>query len=206
MTTVIHDISKYRLVGNNYVLAKSKMRYIKTIVVSLIICLSFVAHDAFTPTQEHKQKQQQNSAEIALQEKIIEVSNIPKEDAASISVSVLHWSKTFNVDPSLILGVIFVESEFKKYAISSAGALGLMQVLPKWHIDKLKTAKKELGNPEVFDIHTNIFLGTWILKECMSKYSNTDKSLMCYNGSVGQQTNYHVKVQKARHEFRNMNI
>jgi hypothetical protein len=154
MTTVIHDISKYRLVGNNYVLTKSTMRYIKTIVVSLIICLSFVAHDAFTPTQEHKQKQ--NSAEIVLQDKIIEVSNIPKEDAASISVSVLHWSKTFNVDPSLILGVIFVESEFKKYAISSAGALGLMQVLPKWHIDKIKTAKKELGNPEVFDIHTNI--------------------------------------------------
>ena len=83
--------------------------------------------------------------------------------------------------PELILAVIEVESNFDRYAVSVAGALGLMQIMPFW-ID-------EIGRPEDNLLHTNTNLryGCTILRFYYDK-ENGDlrRALGRYNGSLGK--------------------
>lgn len=85
------------------------------------------------------------------------------------------------LEPELVLALIHVESLFSKYAISSAGARGLMQVMPFW--------KDEIGRPEdnMFDIDTNLRYGCTILRFYLDKENgNLTRALARYNGSLGQ--------------------
>ncbi len=82
--------------------------------------------------------------------------------------------------PELVLAVIEVESNFNQFAISRAGAIGLMQVMPFW--------LKEIGHPEdnLFDARTNLRLGTTILKYYLDREDgNLTRALARYNGSLG---------------------
>jgi soluble lytic murein transglycosylase-like protein len=82
--------------------------------------------------------------------------------------------------PELVLAVIDVESNFNRFAISSAGAMGLMQVMPFW--------LKEIGRPgdSLFDIRTNLRMGCTILRYYLDKEKgNLTHALMRYNGSLG---------------------
>ncbi len=83
--------------------------------------------------------------------------------------------------PGLVLAVIQVESNFDRYAISRAGALGLMQVMPFW--------LKEIGRPDanLFDIQTNLRLGCTILAYYLRRsHGNLRRALARYNGSAGR--------------------
>jgi soluble lytic murein transglycosylase-like protein len=87
------------------------------------------------------------------------------------------------LQPELVLAVIQVESNFDRFAISSAGARGLMQVMPFWI--------KELGHPDdnLFIPQINLRYGTTILKYYLDKEKGqTSKALARYNGSVGKTT------------------
>ena len=84
--------------------------------------------------------------------------------------------------PELVLAVIDVESNFDRYAISSASALGLMQVMPFW--------VKEVGQDDknlLFDVEFNVLLGCRILKYYLDM-ENGDliQGLSRYNGSRGK--------------------
>jgi soluble lytic murein transglycosylase-like protein len=86
------------------------------------------------------------------------------------------------LDPQLVLGVIEVESAFRKYAVSSAGAHGYMQVMPFW--------VKLIGNPKqhnLFHMRTNIAFGCAILRHYVD-IENGDyfRALGRYNGSLGK--------------------
>lgn len=83
--------------------------------------------------------------------------------------------------PELVLAVIEVESNFDRYAISSAGALGLMQVMPFW--------LHEIGRPSdnLFHMPTNLRMGCTILKYYLDKErGNLTRALARYNGSLGR--------------------
>lgn len=85
------------------------------------------------------------------------------------------------VSTELVLAVIEVESRFDPYAISRAGAQGLMQVMSFW--------KNELGRPEdnLTDIRTNLRYGCTILAYYQDIESeNLNAALARYNGSYGQ--------------------
>jgi soluble lytic murein transglycosylase-like protein len=85
--------------------------------------------------------------------------------------------------PELVLAVIEVESNFDRYAISSAGALGLMQVMPFW--------LHEIGRPSdnLFHMPTNLRMGCTILKYYLDKErGNLSRALARYNGSLGRNT------------------
>ncbi|MDB2410252.1 lytic transglycosylase domain-containing protein [Pseudomonadales bacterium] len=90
--------------------------------------------------------------------------------------------------PDIVLAVIAAESSFNRFAISSAGAQGLMQIMPFW--------KDEIGRSDdnLTDIATNIRYGCKILQFYLQK-ENGDLALALarYNGSVGQ-TRYSEKV------------
>ncbi len=90
-------------------------------------------------------------------------------------------ARRMNLRPELVLSVMHVESLFDQYAVSSAGAQGLMQVMPFW--------KKEIGTTEdnLTDIATNIRYGCTILKAYLKRErGNERKALARYNGSTGK--------------------
>ncbi|MDX1512712.1 MAG: lytic transglycosylase domain-containing protein [Gammaproteobacteria bacterium] len=95
------------------------------------------------------------------------------------------------LEPELVLAVIQVESNFDRFAISSAGAQGLMQIMPFW-LD-------EIGRPgdNLFHIRTNLRLGCTILRHYLDKENgHLSRALARYNGSTGQ-TWYPIRVFKA---------
>lgn len=85
------------------------------------------------------------------------------------------------LDPQMVLGLIQVESGFKKYAVSTVGARGFMQVMPFW--------VSSIGAPEhnLFHLRTNLRYGCTILRHYLD-IENGDlyRALGRYNGSLGQ--------------------
>ena len=85
------------------------------------------------------------------------------------------------LDPQLVLGVIEVESAFRKYAVSRAGARGYMQVMPFW--------VKLIGQPNhnLFHLRTNIAYGCAILRHYLDlEQGDYYRALGRYNGSLGK--------------------
>ncbi len=86
-----------------------------------------------------------------------------------------------DLSPELVLAVIHVESAFDPFAFSSAGAQGLMQVMPFW--------KKEIGRPDddLMDVATNLRYGCTILKHYLDRERGSVlPALARYNGSYGK--------------------
>lgn len=86
-----------------------------------------------------------------------------------------------NLPADLVLAVIQIESAFDPYAVSSAGAMGMMQVMPFW--------KKEIGreNDNLIDLETNLRYGCTILKYYIDKEQGRwSEGLARYNGSYGK--------------------
>jgi soluble lytic murein transglycosylase-like protein len=104
-------------------------------------------------------------------------------------------SKRLQLPPALVMAVIDVESRFNRWATSSAGAVGLMQVMPFW--------PKQLGmkNSQLVEIPHNIRMGCTILKYYLERErGDYSRALARYNGSLGRR-NYSdlVLVRLANH-------
>jgi soluble lytic murein transglycosylase-like protein len=85
------------------------------------------------------------------------------------------------LDPQLVLAVIHVESNFRKFAVSSAGARGYMQVMPFW----VGLIGKKGDN--LFNLRTNLRYGCVILRHYLDiEGGNLSRALGRYNGSLGK--------------------
>ena len=96
-------------------------------------------------------------------------------------VTVHYEAKRAGLDPQLVLGLIQVESNFRKYAVSSAGARGYMQVMPFW--------VKLIGNNghNLFHLRTNLRYGCTILRHYLDiERGDYFRALGRYNGSLGR--------------------
>jgi soluble lytic murein transglycosylase-like protein len=107
---------------------------------------------------------------------------IPEKRTREEFLLTVHYeAKRAGLDPQLVLGLIQVESNFHKYAISSAGARGYMQVMPFW--------VKQIGQPghNLFHLRTNLRYGCVILKHYLQiEKGDLFRALGRYNGSLGQ--------------------
>ncbi len=94
----------------------------------------------------------------------------------------VHYEATrARLDPQLVLGVIEVESGFRKYAVSHSGARGYMQVMPFWI--------KLIGQPKhnLFHLRTNLAYGCAVLRHYLdAEEGDYFRALGRYNGSLGQ--------------------
>jgi soluble lytic murein transglycosylase-like protein len=92
-----------------------------------------------------------------------------------------HREGEQRLPPGLVMAVIDVESRFDRWAVSSAGAVGLMQVMPFWP-EQLGMRRHELTQTSA-----NIKMGCAILRHYLKRErNNVNKALARYNGSVGQ--------------------
>jgi soluble lytic murein transglycosylase-like protein len=90
-------------------------------------------------------------------------------------------AKRLNLPPGLVMAVIDVESRFDRWAVSSAGAVGLMQIMPFW------PRKLGMTNAELVRIPQNIRMGCTILKFYLDREKGDyTKALARYNGSSGR--------------------
>lgn len=89
------------------------------------------------------------------------------------------------MDASLVLAVIRTESSFDENAVSSKGAVGLMQLMPstaKFIAEKVGFYK----DYDLFDAQTNLYLGICYLEYLFNKYSEENVVLACYNAGEGR--------------------
>jgi soluble lytic murein transglycosylase-like protein len=103
-----------------------------------------------------------------------------------------------SVDPLLILAVMAIESRYNPVAESSMGARGLMQVIPKYHLEKLLDHG---GEPALLEPAVNIVVGAQILREYQRRFRDTETALQMYAGALDDvSTTYASKVfaEKAR--------
>jgi hypothetical protein len=92
-----------------------------------------------------------------------------------IADQIVFWSVQRELDPLLVLAVIYAESRGDPWAISPCGAVGLMQVMP-FHFQ---------WNEWAYDYHTNIGRGTAILAENQKLFGQLEYTLAAYNGGPG---------------------
>lgn len=107
---------------------------------------------------------------------------IPERDYRLDLLRSVHYEATrAGLDPQMVLGLIEVESAFRKYAVSSAGARGYMQVMPFW----LKVLSRP--NDNLFDMRTNLRYGCTILRHYIDiEKGDLFRALGRYNGSLGR--------------------
>jgi soluble lytic murein transglycosylase-like protein len=121
------------------------------------------------------------------------------QDATEQLVGAAHEAGSrLGIDPLVILAVMAVESRFNPIAESVMGAKGLMQVIPKFHQDKLE---EHGGEDSVFEPMTNILVGSRILKDAMRRGGGVIPGLQLYAGAFGddgQQYAQKVMAEKER--------
>lgn len=107
---------------------------------------------------------------------------MPDRTARLEFLKTVHYEATrAGLDPQLVLGLIQVESGFRKYAVSSAGARGYMQVMPFW--------VKLIGQPDnnLFHLRINLRYGCTILRHYLDiEKGDLYRALGRYNGSLGK--------------------
>ncbi len=122
-------------------------------------------------------------AEVWLTDMSARLASIIREPEQRLALlrSVHREAKAADLPPELVLALIQVESYFDRFAISSVGAQGLMQVMPFW--------KNEIGRPSdnLTDMDTNLRYGCQILQFYLKREKgNMRRALARYNGSLGK--------------------
>ena len=180
-----------------------KKRFCVALFVFVIVCL--VSHVAFAGAQQEEilsnsvkalmQKSVSDSAapklffssEIEAQKWLDTMSErlqkrIPDQAMREDFLRTVHYEASrAGLDPQLVLGLIQVESGFKKYAVSSVGARGFMQVMPFW--------VSNIGAPDhnLFHLRLNLRYGCTILRHYLDiEHGDLYRALGRYNGSLGQ--------------------
>ena len=118
---------------------------------------------------------------LATMEKRLEKRIPDRKQRLELLRTVHYEAIRAKLDPQLVLGIIEVESAFRKYAVSSAGARGYMQVMPFWI--------KQIGQPKhnLFHMRTNLAYGCAILRHYVDmEDGDYFRALGRYNGSLGQ--------------------
>lgn len=112
------------------------------------------------------------------------------EELYRFYVAQIHEQHYPDVDPYIALAVLETESNYNPNALSKAGAVGLMQIIPQYHLRRAK--KYGLNDP--WDPYTNIICGMDFLNELINIYGSWNRALLGYNNS---QTYVRIVLEKA---------
>ncbi|WP_314292832.1 lytic transglycosylase domain-containing protein [Fusobacterium periodonticum] len=141
----------------------------KKIIILILISFSFVSFGYSTKYKE------ENEEKVY---KFIKSQAIDPEEIEEISKELIKSSKEFNIDPAIVASIIKQESNYYIYAKSSAGAMGLMQLMPG--------TAKDMGVEDPYDVAENIWGGIKYFKYCLRKTNNDlALALAAYNAGFG---------------------
>ena len=120
---------------------------------------------------------------------------------AGYVASAYRAGEQHSVDPLLVLAVMAIESRYNPVAESTMGAKGLMQVIPKYHLEKLMDHG---GEHALLDPEVNILVGTQILREYYRRFRDMETALQMYAGAFDEPTSQYankVFAERARLEL-----
>jgi soluble lytic murein transglycosylase-like protein len=109
---------------------------------------------------------------------------VAQDAAVEVVTAAFREGKRHGLDPTLILAVIAVESRFNPIAQSEQGAVGLMQIIPRFHMDKIAA----IGVPSILVPEANIAIGALILKDAIRRGGSDAAGLQLYNGAFDDET------------------
>ncbi len=137
---------------------------------------------------------------------VVKENRIPSSFAKEVIHTVYAECEKANIDPILFLSLIEVESSFNQYAKSHVGAIGLSQVIPIYHKEKVEDIRKY--NLDLWSIKGNIKVGVRVLSEYLKvSKGNVVEALQRYNGSLNDQTiKYSNKVLSATKKYRKNSV
>lgn len=95
---------------------------------------------------------------------------------------IIEWSAAHDLDPAWVASIIRCESNFQPDAVSPAGAIGLMQIMPEtgeWIAEQIPWPAP--SSVQLQDTETSIALGTWYLRYLLNRFETADAALMAYN-------------------------
>ena len=132
----------------------------------------------------------------AVTEFIAKRYRVAHDAAAGFVAAAYRAGGEWKVDPLLILAVVAVESRYNPVAESNMGAKGLMQVIPKFHAEKLV---EHGGESALLDPSVNIQVGAQILREYLRRFGETETALQMYAGAFDEpNSSYAFKVLAER--------
>lgn len=109
--------------------------------------------------------------------------------------------RSLGVDPLVLVAVMAIESRFNPFAQGSGGAQGLMQVIPRFHLDKIGAGAQ--SRHALFDPRTNIRVGAQVLKEGIVRFGSLHSALQYYCGGLNDPrgAGYAVKVLAVKEQL-----
>lgn len=121
---------------------------------------------------------------------------VSTEALVPIFLTAQDSARELGLDPLLIIAVIGVESGFNPFSQSVVGAQGLMQVMPRFHTDKLP---EDAGELPFFDPVTNVQVGARILRESIARNGGLVPGLQQFGGAINDpDRRYSAKVMAER--------
>jgi soluble lytic murein transglycosylase len=91
-------------------------------------------------------------------------------------------ARNYDLEPHLVAAVIYQESKFKADAVSSSGAVGLMQLLPATAQGIAdRTGGRGWQERDLLDPELNVRYGSWYLRHLLDKYDDEELALAAYN-------------------------
>jgi soluble lytic murein transglycosylase-like protein len=148
------------------------------------------------PLQLLDQEPGLNRVQQALAGELSQRYRIAAKASAEMVRTAYRAADEVGLDPLLVLAVISIESRFNPIAESVAGAIGLMQIIPRFHLEKLKAHG---GEHAVFHPESNILVGARILQEYVHRTGSLEAGLQQYNGAFSDgSAKYALKVMTER--------
>ena len=114
---------------------------------------------------------------------------VADQAVSSFVAAAYRAGNAFRVDPLLILAVAAIESRYNPVAESFLGAKGLMQIIPRYHQDKLR---EHGGDSALLDPEVNIQVGAQILREYLKRFGETQAALQMYGGAFDEPTSQYA--------------
>ncbi len=121
---------------------------------------------------------------------------VAPEPLGALVAEAFDIGKRIQLDPTLILAIMAIESRFNPFAQSPVGAQGLMQVLTRVHTDKYENFGGKLA---AFDPLTNLRVGVKVLQDCIKRAGSIEGGLRLYVGAVTTDGNWYVDRVMAEH-------
>ena len=142
----------------------------------------------------------QGREQRAVAEFIAKRYRVAQDATAGFVATAYRVGGEWKVDPLLLLAVMAVESRYNPVAESNMGAKGLMQVIPKFHSEKLL---EHGGEAALLDPEVNIQVGARILREYLRRFGETETALQMYAGAFDEPNSayaFKVLAERARLE------
>jgi soluble lytic murein transglycosylase-like protein len=173
-------------------ISSNSFEYLSTKAIYEQDKFNFIDTNAYIGNEEKEKKMKKLSYYISARYKV------ELDTADTIVRTSFTESEKHNIDPLTVLSIMGVESTYNPFARSHKGAIGLTQIMPRYHRAKISALKKD--DLDIFSIKGNIIVGIQIIKEYLSLANgNIQSALQMYNGSTNdKKKTYSTKVLKKR--------